>query len=148
MNFNTQLLHGKSVGAYSFGATLPSISQVSAYTYETSEQLEKVCQNRAAGFAYTRIGNPTVAAFERRICEMEGGVSATACASGLSAGGIFFIKYLQSGDEIIASSGVFGGTIDVFRDLQNFGIQVHYIPYLSEENITPLLNDKTRSRVW
>ena len=52
MNFNTQLLHGKSVGAYSFGATLPSISQVSAYTYETSEQLEKVCQNKAAGFAY------------------------------------------------------------------------------------------------
>ena len=89
MNFNTQLLHGKSVGAYSFGATLPSISQVSAYTYETSEQLEKVCQNRAAGFAYTRIGNPTVAAFERRICEMEGGFSATACASGLSA--VYFL---------------------------------------------------------
>ena len=145
MNFNTQLLHGKSVGAYSFGATLPSISQVSAYTYETSEQLEKVCQNRAAGFAYTRIGNPTVAAFERRICEMEGGFSATACASGLSAVVFSLLNILQSGDEIIASSGVFGGTIDVFRDLQNFGIQVHYIPYLSEENITPLLNDKTRA---
>lgn len=145
MNFNTQLLHGKSVGAYSFGATLPSISQVSAYTYETSEQLEKVCQNRAAGFAYTRIGNPTVAAFERRICEMEGGFSATACASGLSAVVFSLLNILQSGDEIIVSSGVFGGTIDVFRDLQNFGIQVHYIPYLSEENITPLLNDKTRA---
>ena len=145
MNFNTQLLHGKSVGAYSFGATLPSISQVSAYTYETSEQLEKVCQNRAAGFAYTRIGNPTVAAFERRICEMEGGFSATACASGLSAVVFSLLNILQSGDEIIVSSGVFGGTIDVFRDLQNFGIQVHYIPYLSEENITPLLNEKTRA---
>ena len=104
MNFNTQLLHGKSVGAYSFGATLPSISQVSAYTYETSEQLEKVCQNRAAGFAYTRIGNPTVAAFERRICEMEGGFSATACASGLSAVVFSLLNILQSGDEIIASS--------------------------------------------
>ena len=133
------------MGAYSFGATLPSISQVSAYTYETSEQLEKVCQNRAAGFAYTRIGNQTVAAFERRICEMEGGFSATACASGLSAVVFSLLNILQSGDEIIASSGVFGGTIDVFRDLQNFGIQVHYIPYLSEENITPLLNDKTRA---
>ena len=65
---------GAGVGRISHDtATLPSISQVSAYTYETSEQLEKVCQNRAAGFAYTRIGNPTVAAFERRICEMEGG---------------------------------------------------------------------------
>lgn len=48
MNFNTQLLHGKSVSAYAFGATLPPISQVSAFTYETSEQLEKVCQNKAA----------------------------------------------------------------------------------------------------
>ena len=145
MNFNTQLLHGKSVGAYSFGATLPSISQVSAYTYETSEQLEKVCQNKAAGFAYTRIGNPTVAAFERRICEMEGGFSATACASGLSTVVFSLLNILQSGDEIIASSGVFGGTIDVFRDLLNFGIKVHYVSYLSEETIAPLLNENTKA---
>lgn len=145
MNFNTQLLHGKSVSAYAFGATLPPISQVSAFTYETSEQLEKVCQNKAAGFAYTRIGNPTVAAFEQRICEMEGGFSATACASGLSAVVFSLLNILQNGDEIIASSGVFGGTIDVFGDLKNFGITVHYVPYLSEQTIAPLINEKTKA---
>lgn len=49
MDFNTKLLHGKAVGNYAQGATLPPISQVSAFTYESAEQLEKVCNNRAPG---------------------------------------------------------------------------------------------------
>ena len=81
--------------------------------------------------------NPTVAAFERCICEMEGGFSATACALSLSAVVFSLLNILQSGDEIIASSGVLGGTIDVFRDLLNLGIKVHYVSYLSKETITP-----------
>ena len=70
MKFQTRLLHGKSVQSYEAGATVPAISQCNAYSYESSEQLEKVFQNRAPGFAYTRIGNPTVDAFERRVNEL------------------------------------------------------------------------------
>ena len=60
------------------------ISQVSAFSYDSAEHLEKVFGNKAPGFAYTRIGNPTVAAFEQRINELEGGVGAVACASGMA----------------------------------------------------------------
>lgn len=49
-----------------------------AFAYESSEQLEKVFQNRAPGFAYTRIANPTVDAFERRVNELEGGIGGVA----------------------------------------------------------------------
>ena len=105
MKFQTRLLHGKSVQSYEAGATVPAISQCNAYSYESSEQLEKVFQNRAPGFAYTRIGNPTVDAFERRVNELEGGMGAIACSSGMSAVTLSLLNILQSGDEVIAGSG-------------------------------------------
>ena len=55
MKFNTQLLHGNAIKRYPDGATLPPISQVSAFAYETAQDLEKVFNNRAPGYAYTRI---------------------------------------------------------------------------------------------
>ena len=67
MKFQTRLLHGKAVDTYANGATVPPVSFANAFAYETSEQLEKVFQNRAPGFAYSRIANPTVDAFERRV---------------------------------------------------------------------------------
>ena len=84
MKFNTKILHGKAGRNTPDGGTLPGISQVSAFSYDSSEHLEKVFGNKAPGFAYTRIGNPTVAAFEQRINELEGGVGAVACASGMA----------------------------------------------------------------
>ena len=71
MKFNTQLLHGNAIKRYPDGATLPPISQVSAFAYETAQDLEKVFNNRAPGYAYTRISNPVVDSFERRVCELE-----------------------------------------------------------------------------
>ena len=65
MKFNTQLLHGNAIKRYPDGATLPPISQVSAFAYETAQDLEKVFNNRAPGYAYTRISNPVVDSFER-----------------------------------------------------------------------------------
>ena len=60
MKFNTKLLHGKAGRNTPDGATLPGISQVSAFSYDSAEHLEKVFGNKSPGFAYTRIGNPTV----------------------------------------------------------------------------------------
>lgn len=144
MKFNTKLLHGKAVKRYDFGATLPPISQVSAFSYETAEQLEKVFNNKAMGFAYTRIGNPAVDAFEKRICEMENGASAIACSSGMAAITSALLNILQAGDEIIASSGLFGGTIDLFRDLENLGITTRFASHITPEEIEPLITDKTK----
>ncbi len=144
MDFNTKLLHGKAVKRYEHGATLPSVSQVSAFSYESAEQLEKVFNNKAVGFAYTRIGNPVVDAFEKRICEMEKGVAAVACSSGMSAVTMSLLNILQTGDEIIAGSGLFGGTIDLFKDLKPLGITTKYAEMITIENIAPLITEKTK----
>ena len=145
MEFSTKILHGKSVKPFQDGATLPPISQVSAFSYETAEQLEKVFAGRAPGFAYTRISNPTVDAFEKRICELEGGFAATACSSGMAAITAALLNILQTGDEIIAGAGLFGGTIDLFRDLEAFGIKTRFVAHISAAEIKALITEKTKA---
>ena len=145
MKFNTKLLHGKAGRNTPDGATLPGISQVSAFSYDSAEHLEKVFGNKAPGFAYTRIGNPTVAAFEQRINEVEGGTGAVACASGMAAITSALLNILSAGDEIIAGSGLFGGTIDLFKDLEAFGITTHFIPHITVEDIKPVLNKNIKA---
>lgn len=145
MNFDTKLLHGKAIQRYQDGATVPPITQVSAFSYETAEQLEKVFNNKAPGYAYTRISNPVVDAFERRVCELENGKGAVACSSGMSAITLAVLNILSEGDEIIAGSGLFGGTIDLFGDLEEFGITTKFVNHVTVEEIAPLVTDKTKA---
>lgn len=144
MEFNTKLLHGKTVKDYPYGATIPAISQVTAFKYETAEEQENVFQHKAAGYAYSRVGNPTVAAFEQRINELEGGNAAIACSSGMSAITLGLLNMLCAGDEIIAGSGLYGGSIDLFEDLTKLGITTRYVRHVTPEEVEPLINEHTR----
>lgn len=144
MQFNTALLHQNFSGDECTGSTLTPIYQVSAFAHESAEQLEKVFNNKAPGFAYTRISNPTVDAFEKRIAAMEKGIGAVACASGMSAVAMSLLNILGAGDEIIAGSGLFGGTIDLFEDLKAFGITTRFVESVTAEAIEPLLSEKTK----
>lgn len=82
--FNTTLLHGVD-DKNPFGTTQVPIYQSSAFRHESAEDLEKIFTNKAVGFSYTRINNPTVEAFEKRITKLEGGGGSVACASGMAA---------------------------------------------------------------
>ena len=140
MNFNTRLLHGKGVKNYADGATLPPIAQVSAFRYQTAEELDKVFHHKAMGYAYSRVSNPSVAAFEQRINELEKGNAAVACSSGMAAIALALLNILSCGDEIIASSGLYGGSIDLLEDLSKFGIRTKYARHLTPEEAEPLFH--------
>ena len=144
MLFNTRLLHGKSTQGFEQGQTLPPISQVSAFRYESMEDLEKVFAHKKMGFAYTRIGNPTLGAFERRISELEGGTGAISCSSGMSAISSAILAICESGDEIIAGSGLYGGTIGLLHDLEKLGIHTLYADELTGDSVRSLVNERTR----
>lgn len=144
MEFNTKLLHGRAVKKYADGATLPQISQVSAFQYDSAQEQEDVFHHKAAGFAYSRVANPTVAAFEQRINEIEGGNAAIACSSGMFAITLSLLNMLCAGDEIIAGMGLYGGSIDLFEDLTKFDIRTRYVAHMTPEEIEPLINEKTR----
>lgn len=144
MEFQTKLLHGTAVDSYANGSTVPPVSFANAFAYESSEQLEKVFQNRAPGFAYSRIANPTVDAFERRVNELEGGIGGVACSSGMSAVTLSLLNILQSGDGVIAGSALFGGTLNLLHDLEVFGIKVNFIPRVEKALIEPLITENTK----
>lgn len=143
MHFNTRLLHGAASG-YFAGATLPPISQVNAFAYASAEEHEQVFHHRKAGFAYSRIGNPTVAAYERRMNELEGGNGALATASGMAAVALSLLNILGSGDEIVAGSGLYGGTFDLFEDLRLFGINVTFVRHVCVEELRDVVTERTK----
>lgn len=145
MKFNTALLHGNFDGDAVTGATVTPIYQVSAFSHGTPEQLEKVFNNKAPGYAYSRISNPTVDSFEKRIASLEHGIGAIACSSGMAAVTMSLLNILSSGDEIITGSGLFGGTIDLFEDLKAFGITARFVKRVCTEEIEPLINENTKA---
>lgn len=142
--FNTRLLHGRTATGYGQREILPPISQVTAFQYENMEELEKVFRHKSMGYAYTRIGNPTLSAFEQKLSELEGGAGAVCCSSGMSAISTALLALCGSGDEIIAGSGLYGGTIDLFRDLEKLGIHTTFLQDMRKETLEAAITDRTR----
>lgn len=143
MRFNTSLLHA-GVQKEANGSTLPPVYQTSAFEQTSATDLEKIFENKAPGFCYTRVGNPTVTAFENRITKLEGGIASIACASGMSALMNAFLNILRSGNEIVSSASLYGGTIDLFTDLEAFGITTRYVENNNWEQIEGAINEHTR----
>lgn len=144
MKFNTALLHGDFRGDKVTGSTLTPIYQSSAFEHKTAEELEKIFHNQAPGYSYTRIANPTIDAFEKRMTALEGGVASVACASGMAALYNAFCNILRAGDEIVSSASLYGGSIDLFRDLESFGITTRYIENNNWEQFQEATNEHTR----
>lgn len=144
MKFNTSLLHGNIESDKKSGATLTPIYQSSAFEQESAEKLERVFLNTAPGFSYTRINNPTIASFEQRMTLLEGGISTVACASGMAAIFNAVLNVLRSGDEIVSSAAIFGGTIGLFKDLEAFGIHTQYVEECTVETIEKRVNENSK----
>ncbi len=126
MGFNTDLLHA-GVMKDEKGSTLPPVYQTSAFEQDSAGNLEGIFENRRPGYCYTRVANPTVTAFENRITQLEGGIASIACSSGMAALTNAMLNILRSGDEIISSASLYGGSIDLFRDFEAFGITTRYV---------------------
>lgn len=144
MRLNTSLIHGGVRRNDKNGSTQIPVYQASAFAHESAEELEKIFGNRAAGFTYTRLGNPTVEAFEARITALEGGVASVACASGMAALTNAFLNILRTGDEIVTSASLYGGSIDLFLDFEAFGIKTVYVENNNWDAFEKAVNEHTR----
>lgn len=144
MRFNTALLHSGKMGDDVTGATLTPVYQSSAFYQESAQQHEKLFHNKANGYSYTRINNPTITAFEEKMTSLEQGVASVACASGMAAITNALLNIVNAGQEIVASSSLYGGSIDVFHDFESFGIKTHFVDIDNEEEIENAINENTR----
>lgn len=126
MRFNTALLHDGYGPEEKTGATMIPIYQSSSFAQKTAEDLEEIFNGNRYGHIYTRISNPTIEAFEKRITCLEGGIAAIACSSGMAAIALAIMNIAKCGDEIISGSGIFGGTYSLFNNFKDFGITAKY----------------------
>jgi len=144
LRFDSLLVHG-GLEAGPAGATSVPIVQSSSFAYDSAEGLEDVFRGRAIGSVYTRLGNPTTDALEKRLALLEGGGTAIATASGMAAITTAVLTILRSGDEILSSSSLFGGTFSLFRDtLSNYGIKVTFVDPLDLDGFRNSINERTR----
>jgi len=142
--FETLLIHG-GMEAGPAGATTVPIVQSSSFAHATAEDLEDVFRGRKVGQVYSRIGNPTTESLERRLALLEGGIAAIATASGMAAITTAVMTIVRGGDEILASSSLFGGTFSLFRDtLSNFGITARFADPTDMAALRNCINDRTR----
>jgi len=144
LKFDSLLIHGGAEPGPA-GATAVPIVQSSSFAYASAEALEDVFRGRALGQVYTRIGNPTTEALEKRLAVLEGGGAALATASGMAAITTAVLTIVRSGDEILSSASLFGGTFSLFRDtLSNYGIDTRFVDPLDLKAVKDGINERTR----
>ena len=141
--FNTTLLHG-SEDSNPHGATQVPIYQSSAFRHDTAEELEKIFANKCAGYSYTRINNPTIESFEKRMAKLEGGVGSVACSSGMAALSMAMMNILKNGDHVVAAAGLYGGTVELLDELKAYGITTSYVQENTPEAFEAAIRPETR----
>ena len=123
----TLLLHAGYDPHAALGATAVPLYQTSAYNFRDAEHAANLFSLKESGNIYTRIMNPTTDTFEKRMAALEGGVGALAFASGHAAIVGIVLNLARTGDEIVSSPRLYGGTFNMFTNsLANMGIKVNF----------------------
>lgn len=123
------------------------IFQTSTFYFGTIEEAGRVNQGAQKGFVYSRIGNPTIEVFEKKLAALERAEDAVAFASGMAALAAVFLEVLSPGDEMISSSRIYGGSRVFFEQiLKKSGCTVRFFdPYDNvQKQISALVNRKTK----
>lgn len=142
---HTKGLHAGYSPASSMGARGVPIYTTVGYQLRDLEHGQRLLTLQEDGFTYSRIHNPTVAVLEERLAAMEGGGSGVAVGSGAAAVSMALLNLCGCGDNIVATSTLYGGTSDLMRQtLSAFGINVRFVAVQDVGDIDRLIDDRTR----
>jgi O-acetylhomoserine (thiol)-lyase len=145
MKPDTLAIHGGFGPDDATGASAVPIYQTVSYAYKSAQELADVFDGKAPGYIYTRIANPTTAALESRLTELEGGIGCIATSSGMAAIASVATGLLRSGDEIVSAAGIFGGTLSLFKNtLGRFGIKTWLVQAGKTGEFAKAVGKKTR----
>ena len=139
MKFNTKVIHGGQIKEKAYGAVMPPIYQTSTYAQASPGEHK--------GYEYSRTQNPTRHALERSIASLENAKYGLGFSSGLSAIDAI-MKLFKSGDEIISTNDLYGGSYRLFNKIyKKFGLKFVFTDLRDLSNIENLINDKTKL-IW
>ncbi|MGD9098678.1 MAG: O-acetylhomoserine aminocarboxypropyltransferase/cysteine synthase [Desulfobacterales bacterium] len=144
--FGTRTIHaGHAPDSQTLSRAIP-IYQTSSYVFEDTQHAADLFGLRKFGNIYTRIMNPTTDALEQRIAALEGGTAALAVASGQAAETLTVLTLAKAGDEIVASTDLYGGTVSLFtHTFSRLGINVIYVSPNDIEAWERAVTDRTRA---
>src|ERR1700758_832775 len=144
-SFETLSLHAGQHPDPVAGARAVPIYQTTSYVFQDSEHAAALFNLERAGHIYTRISNPTTAVLEERLAALEDGVGAICTASGMAAMHLAIATLLNAGDHIVASTSLYGGTINLLtHTLPRFGITTSFVGPRDHSGFRPAIGPRTR----
>ncbi|UYB36293.1 O-acetylhomoserine aminocarboxypropyltransferase/cysteine synthase [Arthrobacter koreensis] len=144
--FRTRALHAGGTPDAIHGARAVPIYQSTSFVFKDTADAANLFSLQKYGNIYSRIGNPTVAAFEERIASLEGGIGAVATASGMSAEFVTFAAICSAGDHIVAASQLYGGTVTQLDvTLRRFGIETTFVPGTNPADYAAAIRENTKA---
>jgi len=142
----TNALHAGHDVTQTQGTRAVPIYQTSSYVFNDSDHAANLFALAESGYIYTRLNNPTNDVLEQRLAAVEGGVAAVATASGTSAIATTFMTLLKTGDHIVASNSLYGGTYNMLNNtLPRFGITTTFVDPDEVENFAKAVQPNTRA---
>jgi len=144
--FDTRAIHAGQRPDPETGARAMPIYATTSFVFDDAQQAADLFALQTYGNIYTRIGNPTTAAFEERMASLEGGLGAVATSSGQAAQLISLLAIAQKGDEVVASTSLYGGTFTQFDvTLRRMGIDVTFADFGDPSAVEKAINDRTKA---
>ncbi|MBP7849229.1 MAG: aminotransferase class I/II-fold pyridoxal phosphate-dependent enzyme [Lentimicrobiaceae bacterium] len=142
--FNTKLIHA-GIFEDEFGSATVPIYQTSTFKFRSAQHGADCFSGASDGYIYTRIGNPTIRAFERNIAELEGGYDGIATSSGMGAITSVYMALLNGGDHIISSGAVYGPARGVLeQDFSRFHVEASFVNTANLDEIISAIRLNTR----
>ena len=144
--FETKAIHSGTAPDAASGAVVPPIHQTAAYAFPDSDTAAKRFDLDEFGNVYSRLTNPTVAALEKKLTALEGGIGATCTASGHSAQLVALLPLMSTGDELVAARQLYGGSIAQFgHTFKRFGWTTRFVDAHDPANVRKAISNKTRA---
>ena len=144
--FETLQVHAGQEPAPGTNARAVPIYQTTSYTFNDTDHAARLFGLQEFGNIYTRIMNPTTDVFEQRVAALEGGVAGVATASGQAAQLLAFATILQSGDHIVSTSYLYGGTYNQFKvAFPRLGWDVSFVDGDAPEDFEAAITDRTKA---
>lgn len=145
MKFDTICVQGAHKTSENRKSPTVPVYMTTAYSFDSVQYAADLFDLKESGDIYTRLSNPTTNTLEERISALEGGVGALAVSSGQSASLIAILNIADSGDEIVASTNMYGGTVNLLNvTLGKMGIKTHFVTSDDAKDYEKQITEKTR----
>lgn len=145
-HFETLAVHAGYTPDPTTKAVAVPLFQTVAYAFDSAQHGADLFDLKVPGNIYTRIMNPTQDVLEQRLAALEGGIAALALASGQAAVTYAVLTIAEAGDNIVAASGLYGGTYNLFaHTLPQYGIESRFFDYRRIDTLETLIDERTKA---